>query len=51
VKSNTSTSCLPRRFANTASATSTPASPPWNDMPPSQMRSTLNGSARMRSVP
>ena len=50
-KSNTSAIRLPRRLANIASATSTPTRPPWKDMPPSQIRSTLNGSARMRSVP
>ena len=40
VKSNTSAMRLPRRLANIASATSTPTSPPWKDMPPSQMRSS-----------
>ena len=49
MKSATSKNVRPRVRANHHIATSTPISPPWNDMPPCQTMNTDRGFASRRS--
>ena len=45
LKSSTSSAWRPRLRANSSSATITPASAPWNDMPPCQIFNGYQASA------
>ena len=51
VKSKTSAALRPRRQANSDSAATTPSSPPWKDMPPSQIFSGYHRSVAQNFSP